>query len=318
MNRRALSTMIGLVGLTVGLMAQTGWADTYEVVVKYGGKLVKQANGTGLHEVFGGKSMATGQDLILAIPNGDESKPAYTPNATIEAMIKGFNVGDLLDIVATPSKIPSGAPLVQSAKVYTPLAGEDDPHGFVYVETFDHKTGHQDVNFISLTRFKQKVTLVVPTHRDDSGDMVPDDVTMGIINHLQAGEVVYATFARGNTPTLKTLAPFKNRFTGKFVKLDPSVEVDANKDHGPAVVLTDADGKKVTALVPGVMQGKRWVPDSIIMGMARPIAAMALRLKSDVDVDYITADSGDNRIWLVSISETPKTPAKPQVSHNNS
>jgi hypothetical protein len=305
MKVRAISTWVGLVGLSICFMAQTSWADNFEVVIKYGGTLYKAANGTGLHEVFRGLLLPTGQPVTLAIAN-DESKPAYAPDPKIEATMKTFKSGDLLDIVCVASTVPSGAPLVQTATVYTPKPGEEDPHGYVFEESFTHKVRNQDMNVVTLSRFKQKVMYLVPT-RHDGEDLVPDDVILGIVGKLQPSQVVWAQVTAGANPTLTLLAPWDNHFTGKFVKLDDKVAVDTDNDMGPAVELTDSTGKAVTALIPGLLQGKRWAPDSSVMSEVR-------RLKPDMEVDYITADSGDNRIWLMNIAL--QKPEKAGLSRN--
>jgi hypothetical protein len=306
MKSRAISTWVGLVGLSVCLMAQTSWADNIEVVIKYGGTLYKAINGTGPHEVFRGLALPNGQPVTLAIANADESKPTYAPDPKVEAAMKEFKPGDFIDIVCAPGKMASIAPLVQTATAYAVQPGEEDPHGYVFEESFTQKHGNQDTNIVTLSRFKQKAMYLVPTHLD-GGDVVADDVMLGIVGKLQPKQVVYAQVTGGPTPMVTLLAPWANHFTGKFVKFDEKVAVDTDNDMGPAVELTDSTGKAVTALIPGTLQGKRWVPQSPLMTEAR-------RLKPGSEVDFITADSGDNRIWLVNIA-TPK-PEKAGLSRN--
>ncbi|HEX4125195.1 MAG TPA: hypothetical protein VHY37_10755 [Tepidisphaeraceae bacterium] len=309
MKCRAISILIGLIGLMIGLTARTTLADNVEVVVKYGGRLVKASNGTGQHNVFQGLVMPNGPVLLMAVPNDDEGKSTYAPNKDIDAAMKGFQAGDLVDIVCAPSRVRSGAMLVQSARAYRAKAGENDPHGFIFQESFDHKIGDQTISEITLSKYLHKATYKIPTHRDDSGDLVSDDVILGIVSHLQAGDVVYAvTMGSGDDAIIKLLAPWSNHFSGKFVKLDASATVDSNGDIGPAVELTDPDGKAVTALIPGALQGKHWVPDPNILEAARG-------LKPDADVDFITADSGDKRIWLENIGKARPAEKTAGIGH---
>jgi nitrogen regulatory protein PII len=285
--------------------------DTYEVVVKYSGKLYKGSNGTGIHELFQGLQMPNGPVITFAIIN-DESKPAYTPDQKVEVALKAFNAGDVIDLICIPSKARGGAPLISSQYIptaYTVRTGETDKNGWVFEEQFTHKEKQRDVQVVTLSRFKQKSMFLIPTHPDPAnpGDMLPDEIIMGIIGKLKPQDVVYVQAGTGNNPTIKMLAPWANHATGKFAQFDTDKPVDANNNTGPAVEVTDASGKTVTALIPGSMNGKKWVADGTVVGQAR-------RLKADAEVDYLTADSGDGRIWLVSIAAAK--PEKPGITRN--
>ena len=252
--------------------------------------------------VFEGQLMPNGMILNFVIANTNEKKNSYSPLPKVSAFLAQAQAGDLIDIVCIAPKNANDLIQIKSLEPYKAKPGENDPNGYVFVESFTHKTGDKTFNLVTVSKYLQKTTLNIPTHPDANGDAVPDDVLLGIADKLKAGQSVYAAYTgTGDDATLALLAPWANHFTGKFVRLDPSATVDSNGDTGPAVELTDAKGKKVTALIPGTVIGKKWVANSTVLEKARP-------LKADADVDFITAASGDKRIWLVNIQ-----PAKPST-----
>jgi hypothetical protein len=74
-------------------------------------------------------------------------------------------------------------------------------------------------------------------------------------------------------------------------------EQDVDGQKAPAVEL-ERDGKSVTAVVAGKLQGKRWVPDPKVLAAAK-------KLKPDAEVVFRARDD-DGKLWLKEIEPAPK------------
>jgi translation initiation factor IF-1 len=130
---------------------------------------------------------------------------------------------------------------------------------------------------------------------------------MDNVGKFKTGEPVYIQ-AAGRSAVVSMIFPFKDPQFGKVTKVS-QVEVEGGKTS--SVDIETDDGKTLTAMVPGKMNGKRFVPDSVLMNMTHS-------MKPGTEVQVTTRDD-NGKTYLVEIARAPKTTPKPAsaASDNN-
>ena len=146
---------------------------------------------------------------------------------------------------------------------------------------------------VKLTKYGEPILVSVPGTKD-----TPDPAVMDQLSKFKEGDVVYAQLSPGRTPQLTSIYPYQPPQTGKVQKVEEQ-EVDGQK---VTAVLIDADGKTVTALVPGKTVNKRWQPDAQIQRQAKS-------LRPGNDVQFITNDQND-KTWLVDVQKVRPAPSE--------
>jgi hypothetical protein len=268
-------------------------------ILKYHGT-GEQGQGNRKH-VYVTLSPLNGTRLVqIFVPPKDQNHPE--PDPAITGMINGLKPGD---VVKAEIQQMNGMPSLKSIMAIEVKPGEENPHGYVYSESYpDDKTG---ATVVKLTKYGQDVELLAARVRGEKGKMETDPQVTAAIQSLKSGDVVYVQMAQGRTPVLTGIFPYKEPETGKVTRVSEQ-EVDGKKM--PAIELQTADGKSVTAIIPGKLSGKRWVADPNMLRLARS-------MRPGTEVQFLTHDDENQKTYLVDISKAPPAP-KPEKSMSHS
>jgi hypothetical protein len=291
---RALIGAFVLGGLLGPAMAQE--KKRTRMVVKY---LGHQDDGKHRYQgkpvmLLGVEPLEGGRPVELVVPNKDMNGDKYDPIPQVAETVRDLKRGDIIKIELDDAK---PRPYVREAKRYKLKPGESDPRTYVFENTFRKEEGRSTYTAVVLSRFDEPITVAVQQKRDKEGDMSSDVAILELLQKLKTDELVEAEIKEGGrTPVLTSLERYAPPQNGKFVKL---AEQDVEGQKAPAVEL-EREGKPVTALVAGKMQGKRWVADAKVLAAAK-------KLKPDAEVVFRARDD-DGRLWLKEIE-----PAKAQA-----
>ena len=243
--------------------------------------------------LLGVEPLEGGRPVELIVPNRDRNGDKFDPIPQVADTVRGLKRGDVIKIELDDTK---PRPFVREARPYKLKPGESEPNTYVFENTFRKEDGRSTYTAVVLSRYDEQMTVAVPQRRDKEGDMVSDTQMLGLLQQLKTKELVEAEIREGGrTPTLTRLERYSPPRNGKFVKVTEE-EIEGQK--APAVELTGADGKPVTAIVDGRMTGKRWSADNRVLGAAR-------KLKPDTDVVFRLRDEGGKQ-YLKAIEPAPK------------
>jgi hypothetical protein len=193
-------------------------------------------------------------------------------------------------------------PFITYAKPYKLKPGEADLNTYEFQNSFRKEEGRSTYTAVVLSRYDEPLTVAVQQKKDKEGDMVSDPAILGLVQSLKTGELVEAEIKEGGrTPLLTSLERYAPQQKGKFLKL---TEADVEGQKAPAVEL-EREGKPVTAIVQGKLQGKRWTPDSKVLAAVK-------KLKPDAEV-FFRARPDQEKLWLKEI-ESVKAPADAAAS----
>ena len=235
-----------------------------------------------------------GRPAELVVPNRDMGPKGnkFDPLPQVADVVRGLKKGDTVKIELDDTK---PRPFVTYAKPYKLKPGETDPKAYLFENTFRKEEGRASYTAVVLSRFDEHTTVAVQQKRDKEGDMASDTAILDLLQKLKTGEVVEADIREGGrTPVLVSLERYAPPQNGKFVKM---AEQDVEGQKAPAVEL-QRDGKPVTALVAGKMQGQRWVADAKVLAAAK-------KLKPDAEVVFRARDD-DGKLLLKEIEPAPK------------
>jgi hypothetical protein len=234
-----------------------------------------------------------GRQAELLVPNRDMSKnDRIDPLPRVLDTVRALKKGDPIRIELDESK---PRPYVVDVRPYKLKPGETDPKAYVFENSYRKEEGRSSYTAVVLSRFDEHTTYAVQQKRDKDGDMSSDPAIIELLPKLKTGDVVEAEIRPGGpTPVLTGLERYAMPQNGKFVKMTEQ-EVEGQK--APAVEL-EREGKPVTAVVVGKLQGKRWVPDARVLAAVR-------KLKADAEVVFRARDDG-GKLWLKEIEPAPK------------
>lgn len=245
--------------------------------------------------VIGGKkqivSLLTnlnGSGAIQVVPKPDDKDGAI--EATVEKLQKG-------DVVKVKLGQSYGMRTIDYIKKVDVVPAEENPHGFVFEEFYNEPNTGAPI--VRLLKFGDSYEFTFPMVKDDKGKLAPDQTMVDSVQKFKAHEPVYVTFypAGAGRPYIATMIfPYTDPQTGEVTKVSEQ-EVEGGKT--PAVEIESADGKAVTALVPGKVNNKRFTPDPTLAREAR-------MFKPGAEVTYLTRDD-NGKTYLVEIARAPKT-----------
>ncbi len=241
-------------------------------------------------------SVANGRSVNLAVPNQDEKKAMFDPNPALLSIVKSLKPGD---VVKATFAMQNNSAIVQTLVVYPLKPGEELPNAFVFGESYDKKEGKIDYQMIDAKRFDQAITFVIPNKKDASGELAPDPQMLADAGKFKSGDIVLIDAAPGRPhPTIKSIELYTAPVAGHFVKSEDH-EVEAGQKT--TAVELEADGKTITALVPGHLDGKKWVVDAKVLGEVK-------RLRPNSDVMFRLAED-NGKSWIRAIEMAPKQTA---------
>lgn len=231
----------------------------------------------------------SGQIIAIVQPDDPRKPEAKNLDATAAALKKG-------DVVSVGFGMMGSYKEITYLKHIDVNPAEENPHGFVYEEFYNAQGSGAPI--VRLQKYGESIEVTLPMVKDDKGKMDYDPQMVDQVQKYKKGEPVYVQLIRGSREPVATLMiPYKDPQNGKVVKESDQV-VDGGKT--PAVDI-DVDGKTVTALVPGKMNGKHFVPDPVLARDAR-------NFKPGTEVTFLTRED-NGKTYLVEYTKTPKTSA---------
>lgn len=223
--------------------------------------------------VIGALAVMNGREIRLTVPNNDEKQSKFDPKSDLLSIVKGLKTGD---VVKATYALQNNMAMLSALAVYPLKPGEDLPNGFIFNESYDKKEGKFDYQMVDVKKFDQVVTMAIPNKKDPtSGDMAPDPDLLAAAGKLKPGDVVLIDSVPSTTHRqIKSIELYTEPQPGYFVK---SKEEKNENGQTETSVEIEADGKTITAFVPGHLDGKKWVADTKVLGEVKH-----LRPKSDV------------------------------------
>lgn len=291
---RAIFAALSLGGLLAPAMAQE--KKHTQMVVRYAGH---QDDGRFRHlgkpvMLLWVEPLEGGNPVELIVPNKgmeDMRNDKYDPIPQVAETVRDLKRGDVIKIELDHSK---PRPYVRYAKLYKLKPGESDPRAYIFENTFRKAEGRSIYTAVVLSKYDEQTTVAVNQKRDREGDMVSDTAILELLQTLKTGELVEAEIRDGGRmPVLTTLERYAPPQPGKFIK---PTEAEVEGQKAPAVEL-EREGKRITALLPGKLQGKRWMPDPKVHAEVR-------KLKPDMVVVFRARDD-DGKLWLKEIEAAP-------------
>lgn len=211
---------------------------------------------------------------------------------TVDKLTKG-------DVVKMNLAAWNGVMAIDYIKKIEVKPAEENPHGFIFQEYYNEQGSGNPI--VRVTKYGESYELTIQNVRDDKGTVQPDPDLMDAVQKFKTGEAVYIQASPGRVPVISEIFPFTEPKQGKVTKVS-QVETEGGKTS--QVDIETDDGKSVTALVPGKVNNKRFVADSILMNQVHS-------LKPGTEVKY-TARDANGKTYLVEIARAPKTtPARP-------
>lgn len=270
--------------------------NTSEQVMRFEGQMNGTAGGH-RHVVLALVPVMGGAPMRVLVPNKDNSDD---PKPEFMEKIKSLQPAE--SIVRIEVEKMYGVPQLKTLYPVEVKPGEKNPNAFVFAERFDDPNTRQPM--VALTKYGERLELAIAPVKDDKGKMVPDPKVAGELDKVKEGDVVYATLILGRTPLLTSIYPYKEPQAGKLSKM---TEQDVSGQKAPAVEIETADGKTVTALIPGkLVNNKKWVADTAVLREVR-----AIRPKTDVQ--FVTHDE-DGQTVLTQITKAPPAPKNASAS----
>lgn len=239
-----------------------------------------------------------GSRPVKTVAGGKDPKD---PDPDIQTTVDKLQKGDVVKMTLAPW---NGVMAIDYIKKIEVKPAEETPHGFVFQESYSDPNNSAET-LIRVTKYGESYELKIQDLKDEKGKMQPDPALADTVGKLKMGEPVYIQ-AAGRPPVISMIFPYKDPQTGKVTKVS-QVDVDGGKTS--AMDIETDDGKTVTALVPGKMNGKRFLPDSVLMNQSHS-------LKPGTQVQF-TARDDNGKTYLVEIARAPKTSAKPGSGPDN-
>jgi hypothetical protein len=200
--------------------------------------------------------------VALTVPNRGERGSAK-PDPKIVNALRSLKKGDL---VRVSTQVQRGRAFLRSVHAYEPQEGEDDPIGYVFLQSDNVRVGRQIYLVVALEKLGRKTEAFVPNRRSGSGKMEPDlELTMKVAG-CKKGAVVDAEFSgSGRRRYLRYIGPYEPPVQGEFGKL---VEEQAG-DGKTARLEIKVDGKTRSFQVASRGKGKSAAPDPRVLAAAR-------------------------------------------------
>jgi hypothetical protein len=218
--------------------------------------------------------------------------------AAVESTITHLQAGDAVELELENI---GGTFNIKTAKLVEIKPGEDTPHGYVYQESYND--ANTNAALVRLTKYGQSMEAILSFTKDAKGAPQPDPDLVAAVTALKPGQVVYAEISpfSAKQSLLTAIFPYKEPQTGKVSKVSEQ-PVDAGKTQ--AIDIETSDGKTLTALVPGKVINKRFIPDPNLTRLVHSF-------KPGTEVVYLTRDDSAGKSYIVEIAKAPPAPKTP-------
>ncbi len=247
-----------------------------------------------------GKALRIGVENKKAANGKDE---VYKPDPETKSLdqIKAVSPGDIVKIAYTIED--DGTNMMKTIAPYPIQPGMELPNAYLFKEMYDHTEQTETSKWVDLKRFDDVITFSMPTKKDASGAMAPDPDLVAAIGKLKEGQIVLIDATSGTpNPILLSIEPYNTPQTGKITAIKPT-EINGNKTTEADI---DVDGSPVTVVVPGKLDGKRWILDSKVLRKLR-----SFRPGTNVTFRVVTDDGTS---YLRDIKIAPKVAATPAAN----
>lgn len=223
------------------------------------------------------------------------------PDPDMQTTVDKLTKGDVVKMTLAPW---NNVLAIQYIKKIDVKPAEETPHGFIFQEFYNEQGSGAPI--IRVTKYGESYELTVQNVKNDKGAVEPDPDLLDAIQKFKMGEAVYIQASPGRVPIISEIFPYTDPQQGKVTKVS-QVEVEGGKTSQMDIE-TD-DGKTVTALVPGKVTNKRFVPDYVLTNEVHS-------MKPGTEVKY-TARESNGKTYLVEITRAPKPTAKSASSSEN-
>jgi hypothetical protein len=218
-------------------------------------------------------------------PNSQDEAYKADPQTELVDQIKAVAPGDIVKLEYTMEE--DGTYMMKSIAPYPMEPGMELPNAYLFKEMYDHTEQTATKTLVDLKRFDDVVTFSLPAKKDSSGAMAPDPELVAALGKLKEGQIVLVDATPGSpNRILRSIEPYNTPQTGKITSIKLT-EVDGNKTTAAEI---DVDGTPVTVVVPGKLDGKRWVVDSKVLSKLRnfrPGANVTFRIITDNGTSYL-------------------------------
>lgn len=233
--------------------------------------------------------VAGGEQTSLVVQDAFTNKRTTlsVPDAAVAAGLEGLDEGTPIEVEAERQKGKWVVNALVKAKIEP---GEEQPNGFVYVDTDEVKDrgGNKQV-IVTLRKYGREFKVGVPMWKNDDyqdATWEPDPKIDRELRRLESGEVVAALIKAGRQPMLVEIYPYEPPERGKFIQVkDTKVDGAA----AAAFELAAADGTTMTITLPGNEQDrggqKVLVPHPKLWNAVR-------RLKPDTEIEVLFREYG--------------------------
>lgn len=234
---------------------------------------------------------------------GDEDPKNPEATANLETTLNKLTKGEFVELKVAPWNNLLKIDYIKKLEV---KPAEQTPHGFIFHEFYNEPNTGAPI--VRVTKYGQSFELTLPNVKNDKGEVEPDPELMDAVQKFKEGEAVYIQGSPGRVPIITEIFPYTDPKEGKVTKVS-QVAVEGGKTS-QMEILTD-DGKTVTALVPGKMTNKHFVPDYVLANQIHSF-------RPGTEVKY-TARESDGKTYLVEIARMPKpsSTAKPASTSDN-
>lgn len=256
-----------------------------EIVIKYAGN--KQGSTSGHQCMMLLYTLAAGGNATSAIvPNNNPMGSKYDPSDIVVAALKDAKPGDYFEI--TIAKDSHGAWL-NAIKPYTLKFGEDEAGVFLFSKKDEQKVGSDTYTSITVTKFKQTFSMLVPNTKNPDGKTGPDEAMMKVIDAAKDGTPLEITGGKlGQNAIIKTIAPWVAPKRVEFVKLTPKAKPADNA----SIEVKDGDNSQTISIN---AKGPNAATLLSKVGALKPGQAIMIRITTD-----------DTGTWLADVKPAPK------------
>ena len=286
----ALAAVAGLCGPAQGKPKAPPKDKT--LIVRYAGAGKGRAWGKHVMRIYvtmiGGKP----KKMPLVVPNEPVASKKLSPNKVIAAYVKALDKGDAIKVTVAKQK---GVLTVKKIVRYNLKPGEDDPSGYIFVDSEEDVVRARRLLFVTLMKFEQEIKARVATTKDEKGKEQTDPKLAAAVDKCKADQVVDVELKGSRrAPVIVYIGKFVAPVEGVFVKL---VTRGKDPDKQTAVRVT-VDGATKMFFLPTTRRGGKTRPDAKLLSAAK-------RLKP-ADLVQIKPRPGGKRLLAVRITKLKK------------
>jgi hypothetical protein len=244
-----------------------------------------------------------GQRLEIGVPNIKDDQPKLDPVKDRVDEIKAVQPGDIVKLTYSQPEEKKPENVLEMVRMlpYPMLPGMELPNAFVFHEMYDHTDAQKTQTLVDAKKFDDMITFCLALKKDATGSMVADPDLVAALGKIKPGQVVLIDAAGGSPhPIIHSVEVYNAPQTGTIKAIKPA-ELNGNKTTEADI---DVDGSPITVLVPGRLEGKRWILDTKVQSLLRRFKAGSLVVFRTID------DNGTTLLRDIKAAPKPEAPVK--------